>query len=180
MVYFEVRVFVGNQERGIRPAVSSGFSRALTRWPPPPAGDDDASTGQYHHHFSASRFMYGPLRAPARATYLTSTPSNKMCIKLFLFLFSCFCFASFTSLCSAPSRCTSEGKWEAALQLLELMPSEEVTPDLVTHNIALDACVKVRVREWQRNAPFPCRVTAACVHSPIGFLYFRSRHIVLS
>lgn len=38
----------------------------------------------------------------------------------------------------------SGGKWEAALQLLELMPSEGVTPDLMTYNIALDACVKVR------------------------------------
>lgn len=39
---------------------------------------------------------------------------------------------------------TSGGKWEAALQLLELMPSEGVRPDLMTYNIALDACVKVR------------------------------------
>lgn len=37
----------------------------------------------------------------------------------------------------------SEGKWEAALQLLELMPSEGVTPDITTFNTALDACVKV-------------------------------------
>lgn len=37
----------------------------------------------------------------------------------------------------------SGGKWEVALQLLELMPSEGVTPDLRTYNTALDACVKV-------------------------------------
>lgn len=37
----------------------------------------------------------------------------------------------------------SAGKWEEAFELLDLMPSEGVKPDLTTCNIALDACVKV-------------------------------------
>lgn len=37
----------------------------------------------------------------------------------------------------------SAGKWEEAFELLDVMPSEGVKPDLTTCNIALDACVKV-------------------------------------
>lgn len=50
---------------------------------------------------------------------------------------------------------TSGGKWETALQLLELMPSEGVTPDLMTYNIALDACVKVHGRSFETHRHCP-------------------------
>lgn len=38
---------------------------------------------------------------------------------------------------------SSSGMWKPALQLLEIMPSEGVRPDLTTYNAALDVCAKV-------------------------------------
>lgn len=37
----------------------------------------------------------------------------------------------------------SGGKWEVALQLLELMPTENLKADLTTYNSCLNAFVKV-------------------------------------
>ena len=89
-------------------------------------------------------------------------------------------FATASRRVALASYCISEGKWEAALQLLELMPSEGVAPDLVTYNIALDACVKVcrRYDTQGMQCCLRCRVMVTdafrglSTHSCRVFLFF--------
>lgn len=81
-----------------------------------------------------NRVLAAVCPVPCRLLLFTTAWSRRVALH---FALLCVAFVALASYC------ISEGKWEAALQLLELMPSEGVAPDLVTYNIALDACVKV-------------------------------------